>query len=83
MNGVCTNVIHLTKQRLQYYGGNYDTFIRTKMELEENQAKRYQWEQDQIAHMKVYTGCFKLAASNVFIRFDLYRMIQTCCVKYV
>ncbi len=54
MNGVCTNVIHLTKKRLQYYGGNYDAFIRTKLELEENQQKRYQWEQDQIAHMKVF-----------------------------
>ena len=53
MNGVCSNVIHLTKCRLEFYGGNYDAFTRTKMELEENQAKRYQWEQDQIAHMKV------------------------------
>ena len=35
------------------YGGNYDTFVRTKMELDESQMKQYQWEQDQIAHMKV------------------------------
>ena len=53
MNGVCTNVIHLDQKNLKYYGGNYDTFIKTKLELEENQEKRYQWEQDQIAHMKV------------------------------
>ena len=53
MNGVCTNVMHLDKQKLQYYGGNYDAFVRTRLELLENQAKRYQWEQDQIAHMKV------------------------------
>ncbi len=54
MNGVCTNVIHLTGRRqLKYYGGNYDAFVRTRLELLENQAKRYQWEQDQIAHMKV------------------------------
>lgn len=53
MNGVCTNVIHLDQKTLKYYGGNYDTFIKTKLELEENQEKRYQWEQDQIAHMKV------------------------------
>ena len=37
------------------YGGNYDTFMRTKMELDESQMKQYQWEQDQIAHMKVNT----------------------------
>ena len=35
------------------YGGNYDTFMRTKMELDESQMKQYQWEQDQISHMKV------------------------------
>ena len=33
--------------------GNYDSYVNTKMELMENQAKRYKWEQDQIAHMKV------------------------------
>merc|ERR1711899_77076 len=58
MNGVCTQVMHLNKQRLEYYGGNYDTFIKTKQELEENQEKRYQWEQDQIAHMKNYIARF-------------------------
>merc|ERR1739844_207780 len=54
MNGVCTQVIHLNKQRLDYYGGNYDAFVGTRAELMENQDKRYQWEQDQIAHMKNY-----------------------------
>ena len=27
--------------------------MRTRAELEENQMKRYQWEQDQMQHMKV------------------------------
>jgi len=58
MNGVCTQVIHLNKQRLEYYGGNYDAFVRTRAELMENQDKRYQWEQDQIAHMKNYIARF-------------------------
>lgn len=58
MNGVCTNIIHLDQKKLKYYGGNYDTFIKTKLELEENQEKKYQWEQDQIAHMKNYIARF-------------------------
>lgn len=33
--------------------GNYDTFVKTRLELLENQAKRYKWEQEQIKHMKV------------------------------
>merc|ERR1712179_302378 len=58
MNGVCTNTIHLHQEVLQYYGGNYDTFIRTREELLENQMKQYNWEQDQIAHMKNYIARF-------------------------
>lgn len=58
MNGVCTNIIHLNNKLLKYYTGNYDAFVRTRMELLENQSKRYQWEQDQIAHMKDYIARF-------------------------
>lgn len=28
--------------------------MKTRLELEENQMKRFHWEQDQIAHMKNY-----------------------------
>lgn len=58
LNGVCTNMIHLRNRQLMYYGGNYDTFIQTRAELEENQMKRYKWEQDQMAHMKEYIAKF-------------------------
>ncbi|KAJ9594203.1 hypothetical protein L9F63_014363, partial [Diploptera punctata] len=54
LNGVCTNIIHLDKKRLKYYTGNYEAFVRTRLELLENQMKQYNWEQDQIAHMKNY-----------------------------
>ncbi len=70
MNGVCTNVIHMTQKKLLYYGvsggclhthtpartclqGNYDQFIKTQIEQMENNAKRYNWEQNQLQHMKV------------------------------
>lgn len=58
LNGVCTNIIHLNKKKLKYYGGNYDAFVKTRLELLENQMKRYQWEQSQIAHMKDYIARF-------------------------
>jgi len=58
LNGVCTNIIHMHQKKLKNYGGNYDSFIQTRMELEENQMKRYKWEQDQIAHMKNYIARF-------------------------
>ncbi|ORX93405.1 P-loop containing nucleoside triphosphate hydrolase protein [Basidiobolus meristosporus CBS 931.73] len=55
LNNVCTNIMHLTHQRkLTYYGGNYDTFIKTKAELEANQMKAYYKQQDEIAHIKKF-----------------------------
>lgn len=34
MNGVCTNIIWLTHNKLTYYTGNYDTFVKTVQENE-------------------------------------------------
>jgi hypothetical protein len=53
LNNVCTNIIHMHKKQLNYYSGNYDQYVQTRAELEENQMKRYKWEQEQISHMKV------------------------------
>lgn len=58
LNGICTNTIHLDKKKLKFYGGNYDAFVRTREEQLENQVKQYNWEQDQIAHMKNYIARF-------------------------
>lgn len=58
LNGVCTNMIHLHNGRLNYYGGNYDAYVQTRREKEENQMKQYHWEQDQIRHIKDYIGRF-------------------------
>lgn len=65
MNNVCTNIIHLFQKKLVYYSGNYDTFVRTRIELLENQQKRYNWEQNQIKHMKVCLPFF-LNALNFY-----------------
>ncbi|KAK3101007.1 hypothetical protein FSP39_000191 [Pinctada imbricata] len=58
LNGVCTNIIHFQNKKLKYYGGNFDAYVQTRMELEENQMKRFKWEQDQISHMKNYIARF-------------------------
>jgi ATP-binding cassette subfamily F protein 2 len=49
MNNVCTNIVRVHQKGLQEYGGNYDTYIQTRAELEEAQTKRYEWEQDRVA----------------------------------
>lgn len=58
LNNVCTHVVHLHSKKLTYYTGNYDMFVQTRAELEEEQMKRYNWEQDQIKQMKEYIAKF-------------------------
>lgn len=58
LNGVCTNIINMTKKELQTFTGNYDQFITTRAELEENQMKAYKREQEEISHMKDYIARF-------------------------
>lgn len=54
LNGVCTNIMHLQQKQLVYYGGNYNTFIKTKEENEANQMKHYAKQQDEIDHIKKF-----------------------------
>ncbi|CAL5000481.1 unnamed protein product [Urochloa decumbens] len=58
LNGVCTNIIHMQNRKLKFYTGNYDQYVQTRCELEENQMKQYRWEQEQIASMKEYIARF-------------------------
>lgn len=55
MDSVCTNIMDLTtKRKLQYYGGNYSIYCRTKAENETNQMKAYQKQQEEIAHIRKF-----------------------------
>ncbi|KAG8048354.1 hypothetical protein GUJ93_ZPchr0008g12728 [Zizania palustris] len=58
LNGVCTNIIHMQSKKLKLYTGNYDQYVQTRSDLEENQMKQYKWEQEQIASMKEYIARF-------------------------
>jgi len=58
LNGVCTNIIHMQNKKLKLYTGNYDQYVQTRSELEENQMKQFKWEQEQIASMKEYIARF-------------------------
>ena len=54
LNSVCTNIMHLWDGQLEYYGGNYDTFVRTREEKRVNQLKRHKKEQEDIKHIKKF-----------------------------
>lgn len=54
LNGVCTNMIDMRMKKLIYYGGNYDSYIKTRSEQETNQQKAYLKQQEEIAHIKKF-----------------------------
>lgn len=54
LNGVCSNMIDMRQKQLQYYGGNYDTYIKTRSDNEVNQTKAYHKQQEEIAHIKKF-----------------------------
>lgn len=58
MNNVCTKICHMHIKQLQIYDGNYDQFCITRAEKENNQMKKYAWEQNQIKSMKEYIARF-------------------------
>ncbi|KAI9885022.1 MAG: ABC transporter ATP-binding protein arb1 [Watsoniomyces obsoletus] len=54
LNGVCSTMIDMRMKKLMYYGGNYDSYIKTRSEQETNQMKAYHKQQDEIAHIKKF-----------------------------
>ncbi|KAI9714867.1 MAG: ABC transporter ATP-binding protein arb1 [Bogoriella megaspora] len=54
LNGVCTNMIDMRQKKLLYYGGNYDSYIKTRTENETNQMKAYDKQQEEIKHIKKF-----------------------------
>lgn len=58
MNNVCTDICRMHKKKLEYYGGNYDTYVATRSEREENQMKIYTKQQKDIAEIKDFVARF-------------------------
>ncbi|KAI0017004.1 ABC transporter ATP-binding protein ARB1 [Xylariomycetidae sp. FL0641] len=54
LNGVCTNMIDMRKQQLMYYGGNFDSYMKTRKEQEINQMTAYKKQQEEIKHIKEF-----------------------------
>jgi ATP-binding cassette, subfamily F, member 2 len=54
LNGVCSSMIDMRQRKLNLYGGNYDSYIKTRSEQETNQMKQYAKQQEEIAHIKKF-----------------------------
>jgi ATP-binding cassette subfamily F protein 2 len=54
LNGVCNQMIDMRDKELKYYGGNYDSYQKTRSENETNQMKAYTKQQEEIQHIKKF-----------------------------
>ena len=54
MNGVCTHVVRLNvhSKKLDYYTGNYDSYVRERSIRDDEQQRKYDAEQRDIAEIK-------------------------------
>lgn len=64
LNKCVTHVIHLDKQQLTLYTGNYDTFERERTMRLGLQQKMHEKQQAQRAHMQKFVDRFKATASK-------------------
>ena len=54
LNGVCTHIIWMHKRKLEYYTGNYDSFVKQVKDNEVIQQKKYEKEQADIKKIKQF-----------------------------
>eukprot|EP00599_Poterioochromonas_sp_BG-1_P007657 CAMPEP_0173140810 /NCGR_PEP_ID=MMETSP1105-20130129/5116_1 /TAXON_ID=2985 /ORGANISM="Ochromonas sp., Strain BG-1" /LENGTH=603 /DNA_ID=CAMNT_0014053885 /DNA_START=135 /DNA_END=1946 /DNA_ORIENTATION=- len=54
LNGVCTDMMVMQQQKLKYWSGNYDTYIKTRSDQETNQIKLYKKQQLEINEIKAF-----------------------------
>jgi ATP-binding cassette subfamily F protein 2 len=54
LNGVCTDMMVMQQQKLRYWAGNYDMYVKTRAEQETNQIKLYKKQEVEIAEIKAF-----------------------------
>ena len=64
LNEVCTDIIEFKDLKLNYYRGNFDTFVKTSSENVRNRMREYQAYQDKRAHMMEFIEKFRCNAKR-------------------
>ena len=54
LNGVCNSIMVMQEQKLRYWSGNFDAYLKTRTEQETNQLKQYKKQQEEIADIKQF-----------------------------
>lgn len=59
-----TDIIHFLSKKLQYYKGDYDTFVNVRAELAKNQRRAYEASAAKKAHMQEFIDKFRSNAKR-------------------
>ena len=74
LNSVCTNIMELTlDSKLRVWGGNYDTYLKTKTEKRVNDTKKYNKEQDDMKRLLhfIRTCGTCVAHTSIYVAFSV------------
>jgi ATP-binding cassette subfamily F protein 3 len=63
LNALCTGMLELRSGRLNYYHGNYDSFVKEKEARKEQQAAAFKSQQREIARLQEFVDRFGAKAS--------------------
>ena len=64
LNGICTDMIHLHRQKLHQYKGNYDNFEKTRAERLLNQQKAFENSEAKREHIQEFIDKFRYNAKR-------------------
>lgn len=64
LNEVCTDTIEFKDRRLNYYKGDYDTYVKTSEENVKNAMRVYQAYKDKREHMMEFITKFRASANR-------------------
>ncbi|CAG0883790.1 unnamed protein product [Darwinula stevensoni] len=73
---VPTDILHLHSQRLDAYRGNYESFMRAKIEKLKNQQREYEAQQQLRAHVQEFIDRFRYNAKRASLVQSKIKMLE-------
>ncbi len=64
LNGLATDIMHLSNHKLEYYRGNYDSFDKQRVERAKEAARQAEAHAAKIAHMQSFVDKFRASAAR-------------------
>ncbi|MFQ3578218.1 MAG: ribosomal protection-like ABC-F family protein, partial [Verrucomicrobiia bacterium] len=64
LNAICKSIVEISRQQLNKYTGNYDSFLRQRAEREAQYRAAYENQQREIAHLQAFVDRFRAKASK-------------------